>query len=65
MHSLAAIHKEANMQRMEAKVVMNETQHAAIRAAAELSGMAMSTFFRWCALREADRLGVQMKEADQ
>ena len=53
------------MQRMEAKVVMNETQHAAIRAAAERSGMAMSTFFRWCALREADRLGVQIKEADQ
>lgn len=53
------------MQRMEAKVVMNNAQHAAIKLAAEKSGMAISTFFRWCALREADRLGAHLKGDEQ
>jgi uncharacterized protein (DUF1778 family) len=50
---------------MEAKVVMNNAQHAAIKQAAEKSGMAISTFFRWSALREADRLNVSIKGDDQ
>jgi hypothetical protein len=53
------------MQRMESKVVMNNAQHAAIKLAAEKSGMAISTFLRWCALREADRLGSPVKGSDQ
>ena len=56
------------MQRIESRVVMNEAQHEAIRQAANKSGMALATFLRWCALREADRIGVQseqVKEAGQ
>jgi hypothetical protein len=55
------------MQRIESRVVMNEAQHEAIKIAANKSGMALATFLRWCALREADRLGVpseQQREAD-
>jgi hypothetical protein len=50
------------MQRIESRVVMNEAQHEAIRIAANKSGMALATFLRWCALREADRLGVHAEQ---
>lgn len=50
------------MQRLESRVVMNEAQHEAIKIAASKSGMALATFLRWCALREADRLGVHTEQ---
>lgn len=50
------------MQRLESRVVMNEQQHAAIRIAANKSGMALATFLRWCALREAERIGVHTEQ---
>lgn len=50
------------MQRIESRVVMNEAQHAAIKIAADKSGMALATFLRWCALREADRLGIHSEQ---
>lgn len=50
------------MQRIESRVIMNEAQHEALKIAASKSGMALATFLRWCALREADRLGVHSEQ---
>lgn len=50
------------MQRIESRVIMNEAQHEALKLAASKSGMALATFLRWCALREADRLGVHTEQ---
>lgn len=50
------------MSRVESRVVMNEAQHTAIKIAAEKSGMALATFLRWCALREADRIGIHSEQ---
>lgn len=48
--------------RIESRVVMNEAQHIALRLAAERSHMKLATFLRWCALREADRLGIHSEQ---
>lgn len=50
------------MKSLESRVVMTEAQHAAIKVAAERSGMALATFLRWCALREAESLGVHTNQ---
>ena len=50
------------MKTLESRVVMNEAQHAAIKMAAQRSGMALATFLRSCALREADRMGIHSEQ---
>lgn len=50
------------MKNTESRVVMNEAQHAALKLAAERSGMALATFMRVCALREAARLGIHSEQ---
>lgn len=53
---------EAPMRTLESRVVMNEAQHTALKMAAQKSGMALATFLRSCALREADRLGIHSEQ---
>ena len=50
------------MKNYESRVVMNEAQHAALKMAAQKSGMALATFLRSCALREADRMGIHSEQ---
>ena len=39
--------------RRESRVILNDEQHATLTAAANQSGMALSTYLRHCALEDA------------
>jgi hypothetical protein len=53
---------EQDMKSLESRVVMTEAQHAAIKVAAERSGNPLATFQRWCALLEAETMGVHTNQ---
>jgi len=45
----------------ESRVLMDDAQHAAIKLAAQKMGMKIAPYLRWCALRQAEELGINIE----
>ena len=45
--------------RKESRVILTEDQHEALTYAAEKSGMALATYLRHCALKDAASMGIR------
>jgi len=50
------------MQRKESRVILTEDQHEALTYAAEKSGMALATYLRHCALKDAASMGIRTEQ---
>ena len=46
----------------ESRVILTEGQHEALTYAAEKSGMALATYLRHCALRDAASMGIRTEQ---
>lgn len=46
----------------ESRVILSDEQHTALSIAAERAGMALATYLRHCALRDAAGMGLHPKQ---
>jgi hypothetical protein len=50
---------EMQMQRKESRVILTESQYEALSLGAEKAGMALATYLRHCALKDAASMGIR------
>jgi len=50
------------MEKKESRVLLTEAQHEALAYAAKKSGMALSTYLRHCALKDAASKGIHTEQ---
>ena len=50
------------MTRKESRVILSEDQHVSLTYAAEKSGMALATYLRHCALKDATSKGIHTEQ---
>tara|TARA_R110000751_G_scaffold247222_1_gene347039 strand:- start:67 stop:267 length:201 start_codon:yes stop_codon:yes gene_type:complete len=56
------ISKGEMQMRKESRVILTEAQHASLTYAAEKSGMALATYLRHCALKDATSKGIHTEQ---
>lgn len=50
------------MQKQQSRVLLTEDQYDALTYAAEKSGMALATYLRHCALKDAASMGIRTEQ---
>lgn len=58
-HMIPHISTGEMQMRKESRVILTEDQHEALTYAAEKSGMALATYLRHCALKDAASMGIR------
>jgi hypothetical protein len=53
---------EVQPMKNESRVLMDDAQHAALKVAAQKMGMKLAPYLRWCALRQAEELGIRIEQ---